>query len=114
MTVTIWHNPRCSKSRATLKLLQDQGCNLKVRLYLKDRPTIEELTSLQKKLNIPAIEFTRHNETEFRELKLTKDSSDITLIAAMSVYPGLIERPLVIAGGKARIGRPPESVLEIL
>jgi arsenate reductase len=113
MTNTIWHNPRCSKSREVLALLQDKGHDLTVRLYMKDQPTIDELKALHKLLDRPVIAFTRTNEAVFRDLNLTKDSNDAELIAAMTDHPVLIERPIAFANGQARIGRPPENVLEI-
>ncbi|MGR3662722.1 MAG: arsenate reductase (glutaredoxin) [Paracoccaceae bacterium] len=114
MTCTIWHNPRCSKSRAALKYLQDNGHAPQVRLYLDEGPSAPELVELQKLLGIPAIEFTRTGETVFRDLGLNKTSSSAELITAMAENPVLIERPIVFANGKARVGRPLENVLEIL
>lgn len=114
MTNTIWHNPRCSKSREALAFLQDKGYDLTVRLYMKDQPDAAELDALQKLLDQPVIEFTRTNETLFRELGLTKTTSDAELLAAMAEHPKLIERPIIFANGQARVGRPPEKALEIL
>lgn len=114
MTHTIWHNPRCSKSREALAFLQDKGHDLTVRLYMKDPPTADELRALHKLLDRPVIEFTRTNEALFRELNLTKASSDAELLAAMADHPNLVERPIIFANGQARIGRPPERALEIL
>ena len=114
MTVTIWHNPRCSKSRQTLALLESKGIAPDVRLYLQDPPSLEELQSLQRMLASPAIGFMRTGEAAFKELDLTKDASDATLLDAMAEHPVLIERPIVFHDGKAAIGRPPEAVLSIL
>lgn len=114
MTNTIWHNPRCSKSREALAFLQDKGYDLTVRLYMKDQPDAAELDALQKLLDQPVIGFTRTNEALFRELGLTKTTSDAELLAAMAEHPKLIERPIIFANGQARVGRPPEKALEIL
>lgn len=112
----ILHNPRCSKSRQTLQLLKDQGHEPDVIEYLKNPLNLAELTRLQSLLGLQnPIEMMRTKEPEFAELNLsTTDSSAQTLLTAMSSCPKLIERPIVISGDKARIGRPPESVLEII
>lgn len=114
MTVTIWHNPRCTKSRETLALLDARGIAPEVRLYLKDQPSAEEITEALQLLGQPAIALVRTKEAAFRDLGLTKDAPDATLIAAMAEHPVLIERPVVFANGKAALGRPPEAVLDIL
>ena len=114
MTNIIWHNPRCSKSREALAFLQDKGHDLTVRLYMKDQPSAAELDAVHKMLDQPVIEFTRTNEALFRELGLTKTSSDAELLAAMADHPNLIKRPIIFANGQARVGRPPEKALEIL
>jgi arsenate reductase (glutaredoxin) len=112
--VTIWHNPRCSKSRQTLALLEEQGVTPEVRTYLDDAPTEDEIRAALAALGLKPIEAMRTKEAEFKDLGLTKDSPDDALIAAMASTPKLIERPIVFVGAKARLGRPPESVLEIL
>jgi arsenate reductase len=115
MTTRIFHNPRCSKSRATLALLQEQGIEPEIRLYLEEPPTENELRSVLKLLGRPARELIRKGEAEYREQGLANpELDDNALIAAMVRTPKLIERPIVLANGKAAIGRPPESVLEIL
>ena len=115
MTITIFHNPRCSKSRATLALLQENGVNPTVRLYLEEPPDAAELRSILKKLGIPARALLRKGEPEYRDQGLANDAlGDEALIAAMAATPKLIERPIVIAGKRAAIGRPPEAVLEIV
>lgn len=114
MQVTIWHNPRCSKSRETLKLLQEKGVEPTVRLYLEDNPGAKELREVIGLLGVPAMDLVRTKETEFRDAGLDRDAADEELIAAMVRHPKLIERPIVIAGGKAALGRPPEQVLAIL
>ncbi|MGI9276432.1 MAG: arsenate reductase (glutaredoxin) [Endozoicomonas sp.] len=115
VSVTIYHNPRCSKSRQTLALLQEQGIDPEVALYLETPPDAGTLKTLIGQLGISARDLMRKGEQAFKENNL-KDStlSEEDLIAAMVSYPKLIERPIVVSKGKARIGRPPESVLEIL
>ena len=115
MDVTIYHNPRCSKSRETLALLQQKGIEPEVIEYLKTPPSATALDDILKKLGKEPREAMRRQEPPYKELSL--DDPALTraqLIAAMVENPVLIERPIVLAGGKARIGRPPESVLEIL
>jgi len=114
MTVTIWHNPRCSKSRQTLALLEEAGTALKVRPYLNDPPNRAELEAALKMLGLRPSELIRSGEKIYRELGLSQDSDDNALISAMLEHPILIERPVVIGNGKAAIGRPPEAVLDIL
>ena len=111
--ITIWHNPRCSKSRQTLALIEGKG-NLTIREYLKDAPTLAELQAAQAALGLPAIQMVRPKEAEFKDLGLSRDDDDATLLAAMAAHPKLIERPVVFANGKAALGRPPEAVLDIL
>ena len=114
MTVTIWHNPRCSKSRTTLKLLEDAGIQPNIRLYLIDAPIEKGIRNALELLGIPAIDLVRRGEAEFKTAGLSRASSEDELIAAMAAFPKLIERPIVFANGKAAIGRPPESALTIL
>ncbi len=113
LKTVIWHNPRCSKSRETLSLLQAQGHSPEIRLYLQDPPDEAELRAALKKLGQPALALVRRNEATFREAGLTADSPDDALIAAMAAHPVLIERPLVLRGGRAVLGRPPEAALEL-
>jgi len=112
--ITIWHNPRCSKSLATLALLQDQGHAPTVQNYLKDTPSADDLRAVLAALGVAPIQMMRTGEAAFKDMGLSRDSDDATLIQAMVTAPILIERPIVLHNGKARIGRPPESVLEIL
>lgn len=112
--VTIYHNPRCSKSRQTLELLQEHGVEPTVVEYLKTPPNAAELQSLLTKLGLSADELLRKKETLYKELGLAGVNDDDALIAAMINNPKLIERPIVVKGDKAAIGRPPESVLGIL
>ncbi len=115
MKVTILHNPRCSKSRNSLALLKEQGIEPDVRLYLENPPTEDELTSILEMLAIPAKDLLRRGEPEYKELGLgNQNLSEQQLIQLMIKHPKLIERPIVIAGGKAVIGRPPEQVLNLL
>ena len=115
MKVTILHNPRCSKSRNSLALLKEQGIEPDVRLYLENPPTEDELTSILEMLAIPAKDLLRRGEPEYKELGLgNQNLSEQQLIQVMIKHPKLIERPIVIAGGKAVIGRPPEQVLNLL
>ena len=113
MTTTIWHNPRCSKSRQTLALLEELGISLGVRLYLDDTPSSGEVAEVLLQLGIKPWELLRRGEKVFKELRLEKDAADEALIEAMSANPILIERPIVIHGGVAALGRPPESVLRL-
>lgn len=110
---TIWHNPRCSTSRATLKLLEERGIALDVRLYLQDPPTETELRAALKALDLPALALVRQKEAAFGEEDLSKASSEDELIAAMVAHPVLIERPVVLNDGRAALGRPPEAVLSL-
>ncbi|MEC7762408.1 MAG: arsenate reductase (glutaredoxin) [Pseudomonadota bacterium] len=112
--VTIWHNPRCTKSRETLALIEARGITPTVRKYLEDAPTETEIRAVLDALGLTAIQAMRTKEAEFKDQGLTKDTDEDTLIAAMAATPKLIERPIVFANGKARLGRPPESVLDIL
>ncbi|HXG79415.1 MAG TPA: arsenate reductase (glutaredoxin) [Methyloceanibacter sp.] len=115
MTVTIYHNPRCSKSRATLELLQGKGVEPKIVEYLKTPPSAADLKAILKKLGMRPRDLLRASEPLYAELGLKdRDLSDGQLIALMIKNPILIERPIVVSGGKAAIGRPPEKVLEIL
>lgn len=110
--VTIYHNPRCSKSRATLKLLEAQGIEPEVVEYLKHPPSAAELKSMLNKLGISAKELLR--QKEYRDAGLTMPESEAALIEQMVAHPAVIERPIVINGNQARFGRPPEQVLEII
>ncbi len=115
MAISIFHNPRCSKSRATLALLQEQGIEPEIRLYLESPPDANELSSILQKLGKSPRELMRKGEAEYRELGLNDETlSDDELIRAMVSSPKLIERPIVLANGRAAVGRPPESVLDIL
>jgi arsenate reductase len=113
--VTIYHNPRCSKSRATLELLREQGIEPNIIEYLKNPPTQAELTRILDMLGMEPRELMRSKEAEYREQGL--DDTGLKrkdLVKAMHDTPKLIERPIVVTSGKAALGRPPEQVLEIL
>lgn len=115
MKVTIFHNPRCSKSRQTLALLQDQGIEPEIVHYLDNPPDEQTLRDLLSRLELTAAQLIRRGEKEFRALGLGEpDVNEDDLIRAMAEHPRLIQRPIVVAGSKARLGRPPEAVLEIL
>ncbi len=113
--LTLYHNPRCSKSRSTLELLEARGLTPTVVRYLDTPPSASELNELLGKLGISARQLLRTGEDEYKALGLADSSlSDKQLIAAMSSHPKLIERPILVAGSRAVIGRPPEKVLELL
>ena len=111
--LTIWHNPRCTKSRETLALLQARGLQPAVRLYLVDAPSEAEIVAVRNALGVTADAMIRKGEKAFRELGLGS-ASEAELIDAMVAHPILIERPIVILDGRAAIGRPPEAVLAIV
>ncbi|MDR9484978.1 MAG: arsenate reductase (glutaredoxin) [Sediminimonas sp.] len=111
--ITLWHNPRCSKSRAALKLLEDAGHRVNLRRYLEDAPDQAELRALIGMLGLQPIDMMRVKEPEFTAMGLSASDDANTLIAAMAARPKLIERPIAIAGGAAVIGRPPERVLDV-
>jgi arsenate reductase len=115
MTVTIYHNPRCSKSRQTLALLEERGIAPHVVDYLKTPLSAAEIKTILKKLGLGPRDLLREGEPLYAELRLKdRDLDDDALIAVMVANPILIERPIVVGGAKAAIGRPPDSVLRIL
>lgn len=115
MEVIIYHNPRCSKSRATLALLREKGIEPRIVEYLKTPPSREELEAILARLGMQPRDLMRKKEKIYKELGLDDpDLSRDQLIDAMLENPILIERPIVVFGDKAAIGRPPEKVLEIL
>lgn len=111
--ITLWHNPRCSKSRAALALLQESDVELEVIEYLKAPPSQKRLGEVLAMLGMSPRELARKGEAPYAELGLA-DASDAALLAAMVDHPILIERPVAIAGARAVVGRPPEKVLALL
>lgn len=113
--VRIYHNPRCSKSRATLELLRERGVEPDVVTYLTDPPSADEIDRILKLLKLEPRQLMRPTEAEYVELNLSDNSlTRQQLIGAMVEHPRLIQRPIVLANGKAALGRPPETVLDIL
>ena len=112
--VKIWHNPRCSKSRAAAALLEEKGVDAEVVKYLDNPPTKEELKEMLKMLAISARELMRTKEDIYKELDLKNENDEDKLIEAMVSNPKLIERPIVVKDGKAVIGRPIENIVELL
>lgn len=113
--ITIYHNPRCSKSRATLKILEEKGIQPTVIEYLKTPPDAETLNKYLKKLGMEPRDLMRKGEAPYKELSLKDADKDrATLIQAMVENPILIERPIVVNGSKVALGRPPENVIDIL
>ncbi len=111
---TIYHNPRCSKSRQTLSLLEQHGLDPEIIEYLKTPPSAAELKNILKMLEMTPRELLRRGEDAYKQLGLDDESlSDDRLIAAMVENPVLIERPIVVHEGRAAIGRPPENVLDL-
>lgn len=115
MTITIWHNPRCTKSRETLALLQKKGIEPTIREYLKEPPTKAEVTKLIDLVGGDPRELIRDGEPEFKALQKKKaDLGKAEIAAAIAAHPILLQRPVVVAGPRAAIGRPPEAVLPLL
>ena len=113
MSVTIYHNPRCSKSRTTLELIREHGIEPTIVEYLDTPPSADELKAILKKLGKSAADIVRKKEATEEGIDVHALSED-ALIKALTEHPRAIERPIVVKGAKARMGRPPESVLEIL
>ena len=112
--ILLLHNPKCSKSRATLGLLEERGVALQVRLYLEDPLAESELADLGQRLGKSVLEFTRTGQAEFADAGLGASSSPDEILAAVAATPILMERPILVRGGRAVIGRPPEDVLQLL
>ena len=108
-----YHNPRCSKSRQSLQILQDNNADIEIVEYLKTNPTKQEITEIVKKLGMSPLELIRKGEADFKDNFKGKDLSDEQWIDAMVRFPKLMERPIFVKGDKAVIGRPPEKVLEL-
>ena len=113
-TITIWHNPRCSKSRTALALLEERGVEPMQVKYLETPPTDSEIRHVLGLLGVSAIDLMRRGEATFKELNLSSDTPEDELISAMTNHPILIERPVMISATKAVIGRPPENTLTLL
>jgi arsenate reductase (glutaredoxin) len=113
-TFTIYHNPRCGKSRATLALLQENGIEPQIIEYLKAPPTAAQLKTIVAKLGIKPEQLVRKNEELYKSKYAGRTLSDAQWIDALAADPILIERPIVIAGKRAALGRPPENVLQLL
>lgn len=114
MTDLFLHNPRCSKSRAALELVREAGVELPVREYLREPMSVEELRGIVEMLGVRPIEIVRRGEGEFKALGLSNDTPDEDVLRAMAEHPILIERPIVVRGGRAVVGRPVERVRELL
>ncbi|MCA9077444.1 MAG: arsenate reductase (glutaredoxin) [Planctomycetaceae bacterium] len=115
MTVRIYHNPRCSKSRQTLKLIEDAGIEPEIIDYLKSPPSVEELEQIVSKLKLEPQELMRKGEAIYKELGLAeRDLSRQEALQLLHDYPKLIERPIVMKGARAVLGRPPENVSKLL
>lgn len=112
--IQIYHNPRCTKSRETLALIQEKGNEVEIIQYLKEIPSKDDLRLILSKLNIKPEQLLRKSEAIFKEKFKGLEMNDEEWLEIMIQYPKLIERPIVINGNKARIGRPPERILEIL
>jgi arsenate reductase len=116
MRVTIYHNARCSKSRATLALLQERERDVQIINYLETPPSAEDLEAILKRLGVPPVELIRFGESVARHLSIKASDTrpDEEWIGIMAAHPILIERPIVVVGERAAIGRPPENVLALL
>jgi len=112
--ITIWHNPRCSKSRNAMTLLEEKGIDAKVVKYLEQTPTKEEIKTILSLLNMSAQELMRKGEAVYKELNLKDVEDEEALITAMEENPKLIERPIIVRGQKAVIARPIENLEELL
>ncbi|RMF17392.1 MAG: arsenate reductase (glutaredoxin) [Gammaproteobacteria bacterium] len=114
-TITLYHNPRCSKSRQALALLQERGVEPDIVRYLENPPDVNTLRQLVKALNRPVRDILRTKEAPYKELDLARpELDDDSLLEAIAAHPKLLERPIAVKGDRAVIGRPPENVLELL
>lgn len=112
-TYKIWHNPRCTKSRQALSILEEKGAEVEVYKYLDETLSFEDIKEVLQKLDISARELMRTTEDEYKSLKLKDENDEDKLIEAMLEHKKLIQRAIVIKGNKAVLGRPPEKVLEL-
>lgn len=113
-TLLLIHNPRCSKSRKALELLEERGASFELRLYLEDPLSGAELTELRRRLGRPALEWTRRGEPAFSAAGLGPESREDAVLDAIAQHPELLERPILVRGERAVVGRPPERVLELI
>lgn len=113
-TLTLYHNPRCSKSRQAMALLDEAGVDYQTRLYLQEPLSAEEIKSLLAQLDKPASALVRNKEAEYAASGLSADSDASAIAKALAAYPKLLERPLLSDGKSVRIGRPPEQILELI
>ena len=111
---TLYHNPRCSKSRATLALLEENGVHPDIVLYQETPLGANDISALLVKLDMAASQLVRSGEADYKEAGLSKASTEAELVAAMAARPKLIERPIVVKGASAVLGRPPENVLRLI
>lgn len=111
---TIYHNPRCSKSRNTLALLEERGVSPDIVLYLETPPDRKQIRNLLSMLGMSAGDLVRRGEQDYKSCGLDRNSTDEEIVNAMATHPKLIERPIVVKGRKAVLGRPPENVLELI
>ncbi|MEM6580237.1 MAG: arsenate reductase (glutaredoxin) [Pseudomonadota bacterium] len=111
---TIYHNPRCSKSRQTLAILEEHGIAPGVELYMESPPSARTLKTLLSKLGISAAQLVRRGEADYKAAGLSKESSEDDIVKAMTTFPKLIERPIVVRDKRAVLGRPPENVLDLI
>jgi len=115
MSTRIYHNPRCSKSRQALALIRDHGIEPRIIEYLEQTPSPDELKRITQQLGVPIREIMRSGEPEYKQLGLDDEAlDDAALIAAICSHPRLLQRPIVVHGEQARLGRPPEAIEEIL
>lgn len=113
-TIVLLHNPRCSKSRAARALLEEHGARFVERRYLEDPLSLDELRELATRLGRPVREWARRGEAEFAAASLDESSSDDAILRAIAAHPILLERPIAMRGARARLGRPPERILDLL
>ncbi|MEA3227802.1 MAG: arsenate reductase (glutaredoxin) [Campylobacterota bacterium] len=112
--ITIWHNPRCSKSREAMSILEENNCTTKVIKYLDSKPTVDEIKDILKMLELSPRELMRTKEEIYKELNLKDEEDEDRLIQAMATHQKLIERPIIIKGDRAIIGRPTSKIAEFL
>ena len=113
-TIKIWHNPRCSKSREAMSIAEENSCEIEVIKYLDTKPTVQEIEDILKMLELSPREMMRIKEDIYKELNLKDEEDNAKLIEVMATYSKLIERPIIIKGNKAIIGRPTSRIAEFL